>query len=114
MSLAETVAGVRTPDELYGLLDPDVMWYSADVDSSCTCNGIDDAIACIERNVTRGLTGRWDVVGAAGDAVVVRPVVDPPRTGSEQSLLLRFRDELIVEMRDFPTPDAALRYAGIA
>jgi hypothetical protein len=114
VSLGATVAAVRTPDELYALLDPDVMWYSADVDSSCTCNGIDDAIACIERNVSRGLAGRWDVVGEAGDAVVVRPVLDPPRPDSRLALLLRFREDLVVEMRDFTSPDAALRYAGIA
>ncbi len=113
MSLRDTVAGVSTPEQLYELLDPDVMWYSVDVDSRCTCNGIDDAVACIERNVSRGLTGRWHVIGETDDAVVVRPLLDPPRPGSELSLLLRFRDDLIVEMRDFATPTAALHYAGM-
>ena len=106
MTPGAAVAAVRMPEELCKLLDPDVMWYSADVDSSCTCNGIDDAIACIERNACRRLTGRREVVGEAGDGVVVRPVLDPPRPESELSLLLRFRD--------FRTPDAGLRYAGIA
>jgi hypothetical protein len=113
VSLADTVAALTTPEQLVDLLDADVMWYSADVDSSCTCNCMEDAVACIERNVARGLTGRWDIVGEIGDAVVVRPVLDPPRSKSELSLLLRFRDDRIVEMRDFATPAAALRYAGM-
>ena len=103
MSLGAPVAAVRTPEELYDLLDPDVMWYSADVDSNCTCNGADDAIACIQRNVV-GLRGRFEVLGEAGDAVVVHPSYDPPRQATEMCLLLRFRDDLIVEMRDFTRP----------
>jgi ketosteroid isomerase-like protein len=40
-------------------------------------------------------------------------VVDPPldRTFCQ---LFRFRGGLIVEMRDFTSPEAAYRYAGIA
>ena len=113
MSLATTVGALRTHEELYELLDPDVMWYSADVDSSCTCNGMDDVIACIERNVARGLNGRFEVLAESDDAVVVRPVFDPPRSGSEMCLLLRTRDGLIVEMRDFASSESGLRYAGV-
>ena len=42
----------------------------------------------------------------------MQPVVDPPRdrTGC---MLLRFRDGLIVEMRDFTSREAAFRYAEI-
>ena len=107
------VEAVRTPEELYELLDPEVMWYSADVNSNDTCNDREDAIACIERNLIPGMTGRFDVVGAGDDIVVVQPVLDPPRHSS-QCLLLRFRDGLIVEMRDFASSEAARRYAGIA
>jgi len=53
------------------------------------------------------------VLGAGDDSVVVQPVLDPPRD-SAQCLLLRFRDGLIVEMRDFASSDAARLYAGIA
>ena len=49
MTVTETLAALRRPDELYDLLDPDVMWYSTDVDSNCTCNDKDEAVACIER-----------------------------------------------------------------
>jgi hypothetical protein len=111
--IADAVGAVRTPEELYELLDPDVMWYSADVNSNYTCNSQEDAIACIERNVAHGLTGRFDVIGERNDFVVVQPVLDPP-CESTQCLLLRFRDGLIVEMRDFASRENALGYAGIA
>jgi len=111
--LGSTIAAVRTPEELYELLDPDVMWYSADVDSNYTCNGIDDAVACIERNLAAGLNGRFEVLGEREDAVVVRPLFDPPQPQRRMCLLLRARDGLIVELRDFASGDAALSYAGI-
>ena len=111
--IAVTVSALRTPEELIELLDPDVMWYSTDVNSNYTCNGKDDAIACIERALARGLSGRFEVVGEQGDTVIVRPVLDQPAPEREMCLLLRFRDGLIVEMRDFSTGAAALAYAGI-
>jgi hypothetical protein len=107
------VEAVRTPEELYELLDPEAMWYSADVNSNYTCNDREDVIACIERNLVGGMTGRFEVLGAGDDSVVVQPVLDPPRN-SAQCLLLRFRDGLIVEMRDFASCEAARLYAGIA
>jgi hypothetical protein len=110
--LGATLAAVRRPDELYDLLDPDVMWYSDDVDSNRTCNDKDDVIACVERNLATGVTGRFDVIGEGGDVVVVRPVLDPPREGTFCQLF-RFRGGLIVEMRDFASSEAAYRYAGI-
>ena len=70
------------------------------------------AIACIERNFPEGVSGHFEVLVDRGDAVVVRPVLDPPRNG-EMCLLLRFRDGLIVEMRDFVSADHALAYAGL-
>ena len=111
--LGATLAAVRRPEELYDLLDPDVMWYSDDVDSNRTCNDRDDVIACIERNLATSVTGRFDVVCEDGDVVVVRPVLDPPHEGTFCQLF-RFRGGLIVEMRDFGSPAAAYRYAGIA
>jgi hypothetical protein len=90
-----------------------VLWYSTHIDSNCTCNGIDDVVACIERNVARGLSGRWEVVAERADAIVVRPVFDRPRPNDDLCVLLRLRDGLIAEMRDFLSPAAALRYAGI-
>ena len=107
------VEALRTPGQLYELLDPDVMWYSSDVDSNYTCNDREDAIACIERNLAAGMTGRFEVVGAGAETVVVQPVLDSRRESS-QCLLLRFRDGLIVEMRDFDSSSAARSYAGIA
>ena len=107
-----TLAAMRRPEELYDLLDPDVMWYSDDVDSNRTCNDRDDVIACVERNLATGVTGRFDVIGEDGDVVVVRPVLDPPGDGTFCQLF-RFRGGLIVEMRDFASPEAAHRYAGI-
>jgi hypothetical protein len=41
-TLACTVTSLSTPQQLYDLLDPDVMWYSVGVSSSFTCN---DALA---------------------------------------------------------------------
>ena len=111
--MLSAVEALRTPEELYELLDPEVMWYSVDVNSNYTCNDRDDAIACIERSLVPGMTGRFEVVGVGADTVVVQPVLDPPRDGS-QCLLLRFRDGLIVEMRDFASSAAARSYAGIA
>ena len=111
-SVAATLAELRRPEELYDLLDPDVMWYSTDVDSSCTCNDKDEAVACIERNLEAGLTGRFDVLREHDDVVVVRPVLEPARDGVF-CLLLRFRGGLIVEMRDFVSPTAAYAYAGL-
>ena len=113
VTIAETVTALRRPDELYDLLDPEVMWYSASVDSNSTCNDKDDAVACIERNVAAGLTGRFELLGERDDFVLVRPALDPPRPGTS-CLLLRFRDGLIVEMRDFDSPQAARLYAGIS
>jgi len=110
--LADTLAALRHPEELYELLDPDVMWYSANVDSNCTCNDRDDVIACIERNATAGMTGRFDVLGEGDGVAVVQAVLDPPRTGNG-CLLLRFRDGAIVELRDFTSPQAAFGYAGL-
>lgn len=111
-ALADTLTGLRRPEELYELLDPDVMWYSADVDSNCTCNDRDDVIACIERNAAAGLTGRFDVLGEGDDVAVVQAMLDAPRPG-DACLLLRFRDGGIVEMRDFASPQAAFHYAGL-
>jgi hypothetical protein len=110
-AVADVLTALRRPEELYDLLDPDVMWYSTDIDSNCTCNDKDEAVACIERNLAAGLTGRFDVVREQGDVVVVQPMLDPPRAAL--CLLLHFRDGLIVEMRDFESPEAACRYAGI-
>jgi ketosteroid isomerase-like protein len=112
--LAVTVAALRTPHELIELLDPDVMWYSTDVNSNYTCNGKDDATACIDRALARGLSGRFEVIGEQDDTVIVRPVLDSPAPERELCLLLRFRDGLIVEMRDFASTAAARSYAGIA
>ena len=111
-SVTATLAGLRGPEELYDLLDPDVMWYSADVDSNCTCNDKEDAVACIERNLEAGLIGRFDVLREQDDVVVVRPVFEPARD-RPFCLLLRFRGGLIVEMRDFVSPAAAYAYAGL-
>ena len=111
-SVAATLAGLRRPEELYDLLDPDVMWYSTDVDSNCTCNDKEDAVACIERNLEAGLTGRFDVLREYDDVVVVRPALEPARDGAS-CLLLRFRGGLIVEMRDFASRSAAYAYAGL-
>jgi hypothetical protein len=111
--IAAVVEAVRTPEELYALLDPEVMWYSADVNSNYTCNCKDDAIACIERGLAGGLAGRFELIGEREDFVVVQPVLDPPREHT-MCLLLRFRDGLIVEMRDFWSRQDALRYAGIS
>jgi hypothetical protein len=108
-----SLAALRRPEELYDLLDPDVMWYSDGVDSNRTCNDQDDVIACIERNLAKGVTGRFDVLGEADDVVVVRPVLDAPPDGTFCQLF-RFRGGLIVEMRDFGSPAAAYGYAGIA
>lgn len=112
-SAGGTLAALSRPDELYELLDPDVMWYSADVDSNFTCNGKDDAVACIERGLARGLTGRWEVLGEGGDSVVLRAILDPPAPERTMCLLVRLRNGLIVELRDFASGDAALRYAGV-
>jgi hypothetical protein len=113
MSLGSEVAALTAPEQLYDLLDPDVMWYSADVNSNDTCNGKDDAVACIERSLARGLRGRFELLGEAEDLAVVHPVLDPPEPPRPMCLLLRSRDGLIVEMRDFPDAASALHYAGI-
>jgi hypothetical protein len=110
--LAETLTALRSPEELYELLDPDVMWYSAGIDSNCTCNDKDDVVACIERNLAAGMTGRFEVLAEGDDVAVARPVFDPPLQG-DGCLLLRFRDDAIVEMRDFTSAQAALGYAGL-
>ena len=112
MSIADQIAAVRTPEELYELLDPDVMWYSTNVDSNYTCNDRDDVIACIERAIAGGLTGRFEVLGVRADFIVVRPVLDEPH-GQTVSHVFRARDDAIVEMRDFDSPAAAFAYAGI-
>ena len=112
MSNVDAITAVRTPDELYALLDPEVMWYSSDVNSNFTCNDREDVVACIERNLEwETMTGRFDVVAARDDCVVVRPVVESREF--EHAMLLRFRDELIIEMRDFGSAAAACRYAGV-
>jgi len=112
LSASGQVTALRTPEELYELLDPDVMWYSSDIDSNCTCNDRDDVIACIECNLAAGIGGRFEVLREHGDDLVVRPVLAPSVWGSFCQLL-RFRDGLIVEMRDFVSPEAAYRYVGI-
>lgn len=112
LNLAEQIAKLRIPEELYELLDPDVMWYSTNVDSNYTCNDRDDVVACIERVIADGLGGRFEVLGARDDAVVVQPVFEQPRDHAP-CLLLRARDGAIVEMRDFDSREAAFSYAGI-
>jgi hypothetical protein len=112
LSIAALISNVRTAEEVYDLLDPDVMWYSVDVDSNYTCNDREDVIACIERAIGGGIDGRFDVLREQGDDVIVRPVLEPPREASFCQLL-RFRDGLIVEMRDFASLEAADRYAGM-
>jgi hypothetical protein len=112
LSVADQIAAVRTPEGLYELLDPDVMWYSTNVDSNCTCNDRDDVIACIERAIAAGLTGRFEVLGVRADFIVVQPMLDSPR-GHTVSHVFRVRDGSIVEMRDFDSPAAAFAYAGI-
>jgi hypothetical protein len=112
MGAGATLAALRRPEELYELLDPDVMWYSTEVDSNFTCNDKDDVVACIERGLDAGLTGRFDVLIDQGDVVLVQAVLHPPRVG-DNCLLIRFRYGLIVEMRDFVSPQAASRYLGL-
>lgn len=112
MTIGEVVTALRRPEELYDLLDPEVMWYSTGVNSNYTCNDKDDVVTCIERNVVAGLTGSFELLGERDDFVAVRPALDPPRAGGT-CLLLRFRDGLIVEMRDFDSPQGACAYAGI-
>jgi len=107
------IAAVRTPEELSALLDPDVMWYSVDVDSNVTCNSQEDVEACVRRALDRGLTGRWDLVAEGDGFVVVHPVVEGPELNPAFHQVFRIRDGLIVEMRDFRTRDAALAYVGI-
>jgi hypothetical protein len=113
VSAGATIASVRTPEELYALLDPDVMWYSADVDSNVTCNSQEDVEACIRRALDRGLTGRWELVAERDDVIVVHPVVEGPELNPAFHQVFRVRDGLIVEMRDFRTRGDALAYAGI-
>ena len=114
MSLGAEVAALTALGQLYDLLDPDVMWYSAEVDSNLTCNGKDDAVACVERGLARGLSGRFELLAEGEDFAVVQPLLDPPHPERPPCLLLRFRGGLIVELRDFRTAAAALGYAGIA
>jgi hypothetical protein len=114
VSTGAAIAAVRTPEELYELLDPDVMWYSADVDSNVTCNSQEDVEACVARAVGRGLTGRWELVAERADFVVVHPVVEGPELNPAFHQVFRVRDGLIVELRDFRTREEALEYAGIA
>jgi len=112
LSIAHQIAAVRTPEELYELLDPDVMWYSTNVDSNYTCNDRDDVIACIERAIAAGLTGRFEVLGVRADFIVVQPVLEQPHAPTV-SHVFRVRDGAIVELRDFDSPAAAFAYAGI-
>jgi hypothetical protein len=114
MSVGTAVASLTEPGQLYELLDPDVMWYAVNLDSNLTCNGKDAVVACIEHGLTQGLRGRFELLGERDDFVVVRAVLDPPEPERTNSLLLRFRDGLIVEMRSFATPEAALSYAELA
>ena len=113
MSVGEAIAAVTTPAELYELLDPEVMWYSVDVNSNYTCNSKEDAIACIERNLAGRSDGSWELVRECDDFVVLKPHLRDPDVEFEPHLLLRVRDGLIVEMRDFGSREDALRYAGI-
>jgi hypothetical protein len=113
MSVGTALAALASPAELYELLDPDVLWYSADVDSNLTCNGKDAVVACIERALAGGASGRWELVAERDDFVVLHPVLDPPAPPRESCLLARVRDGLIVELRDFRTAGAALAYAAI-
>src|SRR5439155_23032884 len=111
MTTGQMLASLTKPEELYELLDPDVMWYSASVDSNDTCNSADDVIACIERNLADGLSD-WELAAEGADFALMRPVrpdVDPAAT---MHLLLRLRGGLVVEMRDFRTRDDALAYVG--
>jgi ketosteroid isomerase-like protein len=113
VSAADQVAALSAVAELCELLDPDVMRYSADVDSNVTCNGRDEAVACIERNAHAGLTGHFDGLAAGDDLVVVSPATDPPLL-QPGFLVLRLRDGLIVELRDFRSSADAHRYAEAA
>jgi hypothetical protein len=113
VTAADLVQTLTSRDALCSAVDPDVTWYSADVDSNLTCNDRDEAVACVERNAEAGLTGRFDLVAATDDLAVVRPVVEPPGRG-HSCLLLRVRGDLIVEMRTFRSTGDALRYAGLA
>ena len=112
MTPAEEVASLTSPDELFDLFDPDVMWYSRDVNSNFTCNSKEDAVACVQRSLDTGITGRFDVVAQGPEYVVVQAITEPPRE-RDHALLMRFRDGLIVEMRDFASPAEAIRYAGM-
>ena len=56
--MVAAVEALGTPEQLYELLDPDVMWYSSDVNSNYTCNDREDAIGCIERSLAAGVTLR--------------------------------------------------------
>jgi hypothetical protein len=84
MSDGTMVAGLTEPEQLYEL------------------HGLD-----------RGLSGHFELLGERDGFMVVRPVTNPPRPDRQMCLLLRFRDALIVEMRDFANAQAAMSYAGI-
>ncbi|HEX4521017.1 MAG TPA: hypothetical protein VH063_15660 [Gaiellaceae bacterium] len=89
MSASAVVSGLTSREGLYGLLDPDVMWYAAALDSNDTCNCAEDVIETIERGTGAGRTGHFEVVAERGELVVVRAVVDPPGPERDCALLLR-------------------------
>jgi hypothetical protein len=98
MSRGPVVAGLTSREELYELLDPDVLWYSVDLDSSSTCS-CDDVIETIERGMANDRSGTFEVLAERDDYVVVRAVTDVPGPERDRALLLRFRDGLIAEIR---------------
>ena len=98
------------------LLDPEVKWHGGDPAAIGSCQNRDQALRFMRRSeFMRG--GGFELVDVvdAGDRVVV--ILRPPPEGAEPAApvanLTTFRDGKVVEMVDYPSPQAALAAAGV-
>jgi ketosteroid isomerase-like protein len=100
-------------DAVRDLLHPDVRWHGGDPTAPGACRNRDQALVFMRRAHERGSIGELvDVIDAGDDQIVV--VMRPPGAGSElRANVTTFRNEAVVEIVAYESPEAALAAAGL-
>jgi ketosteroid isomerase-like protein len=109
-------AAVGDFDTIAVLLDGDVKWHGGDPSAAGACQNRGQALEFMRRAHRQGRLGELVDVVAAGDKVIV--VMRPPSQDGKQPTpvanLTTFRAGKVVEMVHYPSPEDALKAAGIA
>jgi hypothetical protein len=92
------------------MLDPEVKWHGGDPNAEGACRNRDEALRLMRAAARDRRIGELVDVRDAGDKVVV---IIRPSPGALVANLTTFRDGRAIEMVHYPSPDDALKAAGL-